>query len=182
MKALKTCGPDDAAQASPRANAGKRRGIEALSNREWRPSSLHGIAVVLLLAGCATPYQSLGARGGYSDYRISADVFAVNFRGNTATREETVEKYLLRRASELTLEHGFKHFVVLSEKGRTRSSSLGYSGFKVPVIAPGGAIQIRCFHSKPADSDSPIDAANFLRFNFPEALNKPPIEAEAATP
>lgn len=76
-------------------------------------------AIVVTVAGCATPYQSLGVRGGYSDYRISADVFSVSFRGNSSTREETVEKYLLRRASEVTPEHGFNYFVGVSEKGRS---------------------------------------------------------------
>ena len=127
-------------------------------------------AVFLLAAGCATPYQSAGSGGGYSDYRVSKDLFAVSFRGNTGTREETVDKYLLRRASEITLKHGFKYFVILWEKERTRSSSVGYSGFKIPLVAPGSSVWIQCFHDRPIDHDLPIDAAEFLGFNYPKVL------------
>ncbi len=129
-------------------------------------------ATVWIVIGCATPYQPRGFRGGYSDYRVSADVFSVSFRGNSSTREEVVEEFLLRRASELTLEHEYVYFVVLAEKGRTRTSSVGYSSVKVPIVSPGSSIQIRCFRDRPPDSESPIDAAEFLRFNFPEALEE----------
>ena len=129
-------------------------------------------ATVLIAMGCATPYQPRGFSGGYSDYRVSADVFSVSFRGSSSTREEVVEEFLLRRASELTLEHGFVYFVVLAEKDRTRTSSVGYSAMKLPIISPGSSIQIRCFRDRPPDPESPIDAAEFLGFNFPEALKE----------
>lgn len=125
---------------------------------------------VLATAGCATPYQSKGAAGGFSDFRITTDVFSVSFRGNTSTTEDTVEAFLLRRASELTLRHGFRHFVILREEGRTRSGSVGYSGVKVPVVAPALSIRIRCFADFPSDSDFVINAENFLLFNYPEML------------
>ena len=88
--------------------------------------------VVAVFGGCATTYKSSDGGDGYSDFRVSTNVFAVSFRGNPGTKEEMVDKYLLRRASELTLEHGFAYFVILSEKERTRSSSFGYSGTKFP--------------------------------------------------
>jgi hypothetical protein len=131
-------------------------------------------------AGCVTKYKPHNHQGGYSDYRIATDVFSVSFRGNAATREEIVEKYLFRRASELTLEHEFRYFVVLSEQGRTRSSSVGYSGVKFPVVAPGMAVRIQCFRERPTDMEAVIDAVDFMRFNFPEELEKYPIAEEAA--
>ena len=131
-------------------------------------------ATLVMLVGCATtPYKSASGGEGYSDFRITTDVFAVSFRGNIGTCEDTVEKYLLRRASEITLEHGFTHFAILSEKELTRSSSVGYSGLKFPVVAPGTSVWIRCFHGPPADHEVPIDAADFLRFNYPEAAAEP---------
>lgn len=137
-----------------------------LDNRTRCASGMTVIA--LALGGCATKYQSTNGGGGYMDYRITTDVFAVSFRGNVGTCEDMVESYLLRRASELTLEHGFTHFVILSEKERTRSSSFGYSSFKIPMVAPGTSVWIRCFHGLPPDCEVPIDAADFLRFNYPE--------------
>ena len=124
----------------------------------------------VLVAGCATPYEASRSGGGYSDFRVAKDVFAVSVRGNVATREERVEKYVLRRASELTLEHGFRYFVILSEKERTRSSSVGYSAVKIPLVFPGTSVWIRCFHDRPQDHGLPIDAAEFLGYNYPDAL------------
>jgi len=139
--------------------------------RRYAATSTTGTVALLMLAGCAsTPYKSGGGSEGYSDFRITTDVFAVSFRGNVRTSEEVVDKFLLRRAAELTLKHGFQYFVILSEKERTRQSSVGYSGVKIPIIAPGTAIWIRCFSDPPADIELPIHAADFLRFNFPEAL------------
>ena len=93
--------------------------------------------MALIMGGCAATYRKQKSGAGYSDYRITTDVFSVSFRGNPATQEEDVEKFLLRRACDLTLEHGYKYFVVIAEKGRTRSGSVGYSGIKVPVVTPG---------------------------------------------
>ena len=126
-------------------------------------------AILFAVTGCATPYRALKTRTGYFDHRITEDTFTVGFRGNAATREETVELYVFRRAAELTLQHGYKYFVVLDEKGRTRTGSIGYSGVKFPVVAPGSSCQIKCFHQRPEDWETVIDAAEFMRYNdFPE--------------
>jgi hypothetical protein len=81
------------------------------------------LAAVLALAaaglsGCVTPtpYQPLvkgtSAAGGYSETRIEPDRWRVTFAGNTATKRETVETYLLFRAAELTLQNGYDWFSV----------------------------------------------------------------------
>jgi hypothetical protein len=81
------------------------------------------LAAVLALAaaglsGCVTPtpYQPLvkgtSAAGGYSETRIEPERWRVAFAGNTATKRETVETYLLFRAAELTLQNGYDWFSV----------------------------------------------------------------------
>jgi len=74
-------------------------------------------ALGLGLAACetATPYQPAPpgpAAGGYGyrDYRIDATHWRVSFSGNSLTSRETVEKYLLYRAAELTVQQGFDWF------------------------------------------------------------------------
>lgn len=65
------------------------------------------------LAACAspTPYQSLvPERGGYSEERISENQYRVVFVGNPHTPPDRVEQFLLRRAAELTLQHGYDWF------------------------------------------------------------------------
>lgn len=74
-------------------------------------------AAVLALAGCetATPYQPAGAHntsagGGYSETQIEGDRWRVSFAGNALTSRDTVERYLLYRSAELTLQHGYDWF------------------------------------------------------------------------
>ncbi|MEO8812211.1 MAG: hypothetical protein ABI376_04775, partial [Caulobacteraceae bacterium] len=63
----------------------------------------------------ATPFQPAntpGARssGGYSDQQLETNRWAVEFSGNSLTSRDTVEKYLLFRAAELTLAQGYSWF------------------------------------------------------------------------
>jgi len=64
------------------------------------------------LAACetATPYQPLkpgaAAAGGYRDAKLDATHWRVTFSGNSVTSRETVERYLLYRAAELTVSQG----------------------------------------------------------------------------
>lgn len=70
------------------------------------------LAATAGLTACATPtpYQPAvrgqAVSGGFSDTRIEANRFQVNFAGNSLTSRETVERYLLYRAAELTVAQG----------------------------------------------------------------------------
>lgn len=76
----------------------------------------------LLVAGCATetPYRPATGQGfnrtGFSDQRIEANRFLVTFAGNTVTDRETVERYLLYRAAELTLQNGYDYFITVDRQ------------------------------------------------------------------
>ena len=69
------------------------------------------------LAACetATPYQPLtqgsSFAGGYADQKLNDDLWRVTFSGNSLTSRETVERYLLYRASELTVSQGNDWFI-----------------------------------------------------------------------
>jgi hypothetical protein len=82
----------------------------------------------LAACGTATPYQPAPGGGagsgsyGYSDYRIDATHWKVTFAGNTLTSRETVEKYLLYRAAELTLQQGDDWFQT-TDRHTERNSS-----------------------------------------------------------
>jgi hypothetical protein len=81
------------------------------------------------LAACetATPYQPLNVKdadaGGYSDTRVNADRWRVAFSGNTLTSRETVERYLLYRAAELTVSQGFDWFVTADKHTDKKSEA-----------------------------------------------------------
>ncbi len=81
------------------------------------------------LAACVTPtpYQAAQpghATGnfGYSSYKIDGSHWRVSFAGNSLTSRETVEKYLLYRAAELTVEQGYDWFQT-SERHTDRKTS-----------------------------------------------------------
>jgi hypothetical protein len=50
------------------------------------------------------------ARAGYSDQQIESNRFRVSFAGNSLTARETVERYLLYRAAELTVQQRLRLF------------------------------------------------------------------------
>ncbi|MGO8763261.1 MAG: CC0125/CC1285 family lipoprotein [Desulfobaccales bacterium] len=84
--------------------------------------------VLLLLAGCATSYQSKSLMGGYSDTQLAPDVFRVYFKGNAYTSNERAQDLVLLRAAELSLQHGFKYFTIVDESSSTKVSSITTPG------------------------------------------------------
>jgi hypothetical protein len=92
------------------------------------------IAMVLTLfalSGCVspTPYQPADAahRNGYSDQRLADNRIRVSFSGNSATRREQVEDYLLLRAAETTREAGYAWFAF--DTRDTEAKTTYYSQF-----------------------------------------------------
>ncbi|MBO9580133.1 MAG: hypothetical protein J7498_04505 [Sphingobium sp.] len=85
------------------------------------------LALSCALTACttATPYQPLTAgtraQGGYSDMRLERNRYRVRFAGNSMTSRETVERYLLYRAAELTRQRGFDWFVMADRNTERRS-------------------------------------------------------------
>jgi hypothetical protein len=83
-----------------------------------RPLLAAAAAAILALglSACATstPYQPLNPAnadaGGYHDVKLDANHWRVNFSGNSVTKRDTVEQYLLYRAAELTTGQGFDWF------------------------------------------------------------------------
>jgi hypothetical protein len=117
---------------------------------------------VCVLAGCATPYQATGFQGGIDSGPISDDEFWVSLTGNVGLDPQAAESSLLRRAAELTLDHGFTHFVVT---GRTRAAGIGFvlrPGMLGPSQQRERSITVRCSPGHPG-LDGAIDARAFLQ-------------------
>ena len=83
--------------------------------RHWRVFSAVA-PTSLMLAGCetATTFHSATgegfAREAFSDQRIEANRFQVSFAGNGFMSRDTVERYLLYRAAQLTVQNGLPPF------------------------------------------------------------------------
>ena len=96
------------------------------------------MTAALALAACATPTPYKPATGngyyanGFSDEQIEANRFRVSFSGNSLTSRETVERYLLFRAAQLTLERGYDNFILVDrdtdKKTRTYSTGGSFGG------------------------------------------------------
>lgn len=77
-------------------------------------------ASLLFLTGCAliphypTPYQPLSQNGGYSEVKLNQDTYSIMFKGNFYTPRDTVAKYVVYRAAQITKENGYKYFIGIS--------------------------------------------------------------------
>jgi hypothetical protein len=88
-------------------------------------------AALAVLGACATatPYQAAaGSERGYSEQRIEANRYSVEFAGNSLTDRKTVETYLLFRAAELTRESGYDHFRVATRDTEAKSRVVPIGG------------------------------------------------------
>lgn len=92
-------------------------------------------AATLAACATATPFQPASEPGGFDGYTqqmIENDRARISFGGNSLTKRDTIENYLLFRAAEMTLEKGFDHFVLqerdLEENKRVRVTQNGFGG------------------------------------------------------
>lgn len=82
------------------------------------------ISLFLFVASCATPYQSKGLGGGYSDSMLASDnTYMVTFQGNSYTSADEAYQNALRRCAELTKQNGYNYFVILDSSTTMRTST-----------------------------------------------------------
>ncbi|MCY4244136.1 MAG: hypothetical protein OXU41_05900 [Gammaproteobacteria bacterium] len=123
---------------------------------------------VITVAGCATPYQQRGFTGGFSETQLAENVFEVRFRGNGYTSSERASDFALLRSAELTLEKGFKYFVVDDDQSISKTTlhttparsytthtgfgssyTTTYGGDTYAISKPQARKVIVCFKEKP---------------------------------
>jgi len=147
--------------------------------------ALFTLASLPFVYGCATAYQREGFSGGYSETQLGKNIFRVSFNGNGYTGSERASNLALLRAAEVTLENGFKYFILAdSEKSSsestyttptqsyTRGSAVAYGnraygraqtttygGDTYVISKPGSTNTIICFEEKPDRDGLVFDAA-----------------------
>ena len=104
-------------------------------------------AVILTACATATPYQpstKADARNGFSETQIEADRVRISFDGNSLTKRETVETYLLYRAAELTKQSGYDYFT-FTDRAVDKKTRLQSTGFNDPYY---GYFNYSYFHPR----------------------------------
>jgi hypothetical protein len=92
---------------------------------------------LILLAGCATPYQARTHQAGYTDQRIDDSTYTVTYRGDGTTDAERVWNFWMYRCAELTIEKGFTYFSIVP--GARRTSSVSTPSLRPAVAYAGGS-------------------------------------------
>lgn len=91
------------------------------------------LALVAMLAGCATEYQRADSFGyGFYDTQLAENVFEVSFQGSDADGVHRMRDLAMLRASEITLEHGFRYFKILAEDDQAEHGTVVTGGYGVP--------------------------------------------------
>lgn len=78
-----------------------------------RSAFLCAASALMVACATATPYQPAsdpGAFDGFSQQMIESDRARITFAGNSLTKRDTVENYMLYRAAETAVERGYDWF------------------------------------------------------------------------
>lgn len=79
---------------------------------------------IVLLSGCATDYQKDSYTGGFSSTQLGENMYQVSFRGNGFTSRRRATDFTLLRSAELTLEKGFRYFVIVDAEKDTNVAAM----------------------------------------------------------
>jgi hypothetical protein len=118
--------------------------------------------VLLLLAGCATPYQPRAHRGdfGYWNKTLGDHTFAVSFYGNEFTRADAEYAFFLHRCAEVTTRNGDDYFVIQNLKDIELLRKYQRTGQTKGII--------RTFKGEAPADPAAFDAKKILQANAPK--------------
>ena len=85
-----------------------------------RIQPIYLLLCLVFLTACASPYKPYGLGGGYDDVILQPNVFQVSFRGNGYTPIDLARNYALLRAAELTIDNGYKYFLVVDSSSQSK--------------------------------------------------------------
>lgn len=102
------------------------------------------LGLVMVAAGCMTPYQRRGFAGGYDEQQLPTGEWLVSVSGNGFTSMPTIYSYMHRRAAEIC-PGGYD---LLDGTGESRTSTLvGYQNGSLwgsSTTKPELVARIRC--------------------------------------
>ena len=86
------------------------------------------LIVCLINFSCSTKYQARMWKGGYESTQLGEDMYRVAFIGNGYTSSTKAQDYCLLRCAELTIQNGYKYFVIINEDNYSSNST-----YRTPV-------------------------------------------------
>lgn len=86
------------------------------------------LVLTLIIAGCATPYQEMGFRGGVSASQIDETTLRISGRGNAKTDAATIQNYVLLKAAEETTKRGYDLFLIVDSSDTSRAGTFVLPG------------------------------------------------------
>lgn len=137
------------------------------------------VAVIfLLVAGCAVAPRPLSSFRGWSWRDIGSHSFQI-FVGD-GEEDKSHEAFLY--AATLTLERGYRSFIIMHEDGSGESGTvfswnLGYVPDRrrgLMIFQPGKFFTIHCKKKRPSDTEELFDAVEQLRRKKPRVVGATP--------
>lgn len=131
------------------------------------------VLIALSLSACAS--------GRYQSTKVQDSIFRVSYSGNSHVSESSASDNALLRSAEITLQNGYKYFVVLDQNTKsdtyvtagggssyTYGSVDKYGNINAQTTDVGGGVDtyhkststmmIQCFHEKPKTRSLVYDA------------------------
>lgn len=135
------------------------------------------IFCLLLLSSCSSTYKQYdepsiadcftgGKKGGYKEYQVSEDQFCISYQGaevdshwfsnfcDNRSGYNRVYQFALKRAAEVTREHGFSYFTILSQNQKdiaTGAAASGIPGVNQPTYGYTITMTIQCYQNNPPE-------------------------------
>lgn len=79
---------------------------------------------IFIVAACSTPYQERGLFGGVSATQIDETTLRVTGRGNAYTDPATIQDYVLLKAAEETVAHGYDMFLIVDTQSSQKMGAV----------------------------------------------------------
>lgn len=142
-------------------------------------------AIGLLLSACQTSYETPYKNGsGTGAEQMSATSFRIVSAGNAYTSQLQIFDYLIVKAAETTIQHGFTHFTVTNSADMSRQQISGTPGMFIGDIympptysnetLPGGVIFIELSNQPgPQLPPATYNAAEVMRIIAPRVKAPP---------
>lgn len=85
-------------------------------------------AFCLCITACASPYKESGLMGGYDETILAPNQYRVSFKGNGYTSMERAKDYAMIRCSEVTIQHGYRYFIITNDDSYRKQYSIYIPG------------------------------------------------------